>query len=85
MLLHLANTTNCHYYFKLKRSVLTDKISVKISGDGAKFSKSSQFVLLSFSLPFLSSSSLSGYGKLSIIAVYRISLTILQVTTPSLL
>ena len=84
MLLHLANTTNYHYYFKLKRSVLTDKISVKISGDGAKFSKSSQFVL-SFSLPFLSSSSLSGYGKLSIIAVYRISLTILQVTTPSLL
>ena len=32
---------------------ITDPIEVKISGDGAPFSRTSSFVLLSFSLPSL--------------------------------
>ena len=58
---------------KLKHSAApAEKVIVKISGDGAKFSKSSQFILLSFSLPFLSSNPLSGYGKLSIIIIIAV-------------
>lgn len=37
-------------------------IKVKLSGDGAKFSKSSNFIILSFSLPVLKSKVLSGAG-----------------------
>ena len=40
------------------------EVAVKISGDGAHFSKTSQFLLVSFPLPFDSSNSLAGYGKL---------------------
>ena len=40
-------------------------VAVKISGDGAQFSKTSKFLLLTFSLPFLASDALSGSGKLS--------------------
>ena len=39
-------------------------VAVKISGDGAQFSKTSKFILLSFSLPFLANDALSGYGML---------------------
>ena len=38
-------------------------IKVKLSGDGAKFSKSSNFIILSFSLPVLKSKVLSGSGN----------------------
>ena len=41
-----------------------DTVAIKISGDGAQFSKTSKFILLSFSLPFLSNDALSGYGML---------------------
>ena len=37
-------------------------IRMKISGDGAKFSKSSNIILLSFSLPGLQQTALSGAG-----------------------
>ena len=39
-----------------------DKIMVKISGDGAKFSSSSSFLLLTFSLPGTSENVLSSAG-----------------------
>ena len=39
-----------------------DKIMVKISGDGAKFSSSSNFLLLSFSLPGTTENVLSSAG-----------------------
>ena len=38
-------------------------VKVKISSDGAQFSKTSKFILLSFSLPFFSSNVLSGSGR----------------------
>ena len=38
------------------------QVRVKISGDGAKFSRSSSFVLLSFSLPGTDENVLSGSG-----------------------
>ena len=41
------------------------EICVKFSGDGARFSSSSSFLLLSFSLPGTASNVLSGAGKLS--------------------
>ena len=39
-----------------------DKVMVKISGDGAKFSKSSNFLLLTFSLPGTTENVLSSAG-----------------------
>ena len=39
-----------------------DKVTVKISGDGAKFSSSSSFLLLSFSLPGTTENVLSSAG-----------------------
>ena len=39
-----------------------DKVMVKISGDGAKFSKSSDFLLLTFSLPGTTENVLSSAG-----------------------
>ena len=39
-----------------------DPITMKISGDGAKFSKSSNIILLSFSLPGFQQAALSGAG-----------------------
>ena len=39
-----------------------EEICVKLSGDGARFSSSSSFLLLSFSLPGLASNALSGAG-----------------------
>ena len=41
------------------------EICVKFSGDGARFSSSSSFLLLSFSLPGTATNVLSGAGKLS--------------------
>ena len=41
-----------------------DTVAVKISGDGAQFSKTSKSILLSFSLPYLSNGALSGHGML---------------------
>lgn len=38
-------------------------IKVKISGDGARFTKSSTVILLSFSFPGLQNNILSGTGK----------------------
>ena len=38
-------------------------VKVKISGDGAQFSKTYKFILLSFSLPFFSSNVLSSSGR----------------------
>ena len=38
-------------------------IPVKLSGDGARFSWTSNFIVLSFSFPFLRSDVLSGRGK----------------------
>ena len=38
------------------------RVTVKISGDGAKFSHSSSFVLLTFSFPELSNKALTGAG-----------------------
>ena len=40
------------------------KVAVKLSGDGAQFSRTSSFVLLSFSLPSLSDNMLSGHSKI---------------------
>jgi hypothetical protein len=42
-------------------------IMVKISGDGARFSKSSNLILMSFSLPELQENILSGAGIVIII------------------
>ena len=39
-------------------------VIVKLSGDGARFSKSSSFVLVSFSFPNLASNVLSASGML---------------------
>ena len=39
-----------------------DKVIVKISGDGAKFSSSSNFLLLTFSLPGTTENVLSSAG-----------------------
>lgn len=39
-------------------------VTVKLCGDGAQFSRTSQFVLLSFSLPDNSDDALSSYGNL---------------------
>ena len=39
-----------------------DKVMVKISGDGAKFSSSSSFLLLTFSLPGTTENVLSSAG-----------------------
>jgi hypothetical protein len=39
-----------------------DKVMVKISGDGAKFSSSSSFLLLTFSLPGTSENVLASAG-----------------------
>ena len=44
-------------------NVINSPVEVKISGDGAPFSRSSSYVLLSFSLPTLDVQSLSGAGK----------------------
>ena len=38
-------------------------IQVKLSGDGARFSRTSNFILLSFSFPSLKSDVLSGRGE----------------------
>lgn len=40
-----------------------DPVRMKISGDGAKFSKSSNIILLSFSFPGFQQTALSGAGK----------------------
>ena len=42
------------------------KIRVKLSGDGAQFSRSSHYVLLSFSFPGLAGDVLCGSGKLTV-------------------
>ena len=42
---------------------ITEPIKVKFSGDGARFSKSSNIFLLSFSLPGLQANVLSGAGE----------------------
>ena len=47
---------------------------MKLSGDGARFSSSSSFLLLSFSLPGTASKVLSGAGKLSNVS-FKILLT----------
>ena len=44
--------------------IVNAPVTVKISGDGAPFSRCSSLILLSFSLPFLSDQALSGEGKL---------------------
>ena len=48
----------------MEKSPTDEVIVVKISEDGAKFSKTSSFFLLTFCLPFLSSNALSSSGKL---------------------
>lgn len=54
--------------------VFTDEkpIKVKLSGDGARFSRTSNFILLSFSFPSLRSDVLSGRGK-SVYVIVHIS------------
>ena len=69
LLWRIVQHIDCWLCFKLvqfEKSIPDDlKIVcvVKLSGDGTKFSSTFQFILLSFSLPFLSNA-LSGYGKL---------------------
>ena len=41
-----------------------DTVAIKIRDNGAQFSKTSKFIFLSFSLPFLSNDALSDYGML---------------------
>ena len=53
-------------YGMIQTSLQTElEICVKFSGDGARFSSSSSFLLLSFSLPGTATNVLSGAGKLS--------------------
>uniref|UniRef100_A0A1X7V787 Uncharacterized protein n=1 Tax=Amphimedon queenslandica TaxID=400682 RepID=A0A1X7V787_AMPQE len=44
---------------KVRDDHITSKVTVKISGDGAPFYRSSSYILLSFSLPFVDNNSLS--------------------------
>ena len=47
-------------------------IQVKLSGDGARFSRTSNFILLSFSFPFLRSDVLYGRGKSDFIYIVHV-------------
>ena len=69
--LQLTGIVNVYYtfsfffFFKMSpENTTTTSVTVKLSGDGAIFSRTSQFTLLSFSLPDLSIENvLSSYGN----------------------
>ena len=51
-----------------ENTITTSSVTVKLSGDGALFSRTAQFTLLSFSLPDLSTeNALSCYGNVNYI------------------
>ena len=52
-----------YMYMQIPEREGVDSVRIKISGDGAPFSSSSSFLLLSFSLPGTSENVLSSAGK----------------------
>ena len=52
-----------HYLSQITQLASYEEITVKLSGDGAKFSSTSNFVLLSFSFPQCNTEALSGSGN----------------------
>ena len=60
--MHCFHTCAVGYSLKLKSSPAAASVAVKLSGDGARFSRTSQFALLSLSLPDHAEDVLSSYG-----------------------
>ena len=63
----MYDTYTFHLYFQVKTypNVFTSEkpVYIKLSGDGAKFSQSSNYILLSFSFPSCDTDVLAGSGK----------------------
>ena len=65
IIMHKVVNSSLLYVLQLKDAdTPASPIIVKLSGDGARFSKSSSFVLFSFSFPTLSSNVLAASGML---------------------
>ena len=86
----VVRKTNNIMYFLLLVGVLVmqvtdvgsvDKIMVKISGDGAKFSSSSSFLLLTFSLPGTSENVLSSAGMCMFVVISLYANSFIQCTS----
>ncbi len=64
MLVLLTITIN--FLLQMRETNATLPIKVKLSGDGARLSRKSNLILLSFSLPGLQTNMLAASGKITI-------------------